>query len=263
MKAFAFLSFLALVALTASAAPTVGIEGQVEVLLPGPELKAKAADRTAPIIVRIAGTRPHGTLIAYDLRYIGLVPGAYDLGKYLLLQDGAPAANLPPIPVQIAGLLPAEHQGQLSPRARSPFPHLGGYKWLMIGAATLWAVLAFPLFRAARRRPESTTASGPAAPPTLAERLRPLVEKATAGPLTADDQAKLERLLLAHWCDRLDLASLDPPAAMAILRAHPEAGALLRALEDWLHRPPGTAKVDLEAVLAPYAKLSTAVPSAP
>jgi hypothetical protein len=31
---------------------------------------------------------------------------------------------------------------------------------------------------------------------------------------------------------------------------------LLRALEDWLHRRPGTARVDLDAVLAPYAKLA-------
>jgi hypothetical protein len=40
--------------------------------------------------------------------------------------------------------------------------------------------------------------------------------------------------------------------ALTRLRQHREAGALLRALEDWLHRPPGTANVDVAAVLAPY-----------
>ena len=40
---------------------------------------------------------------------------------------------------------------------------------------------------------------------------------------------------------------------MASLRQHPEAGVLLGALEDWLHRPPGSGvKVQVESVLAPY-----------
>jgi hypothetical protein len=39
------------------------------------------------------------------------------------------------------------------------------------------------------------------------------------------------------------------------LRQHAEAGALLRALEDWLHRRPGTVKVDVESALAPYRNL--------
>ena len=40
--------------------------------------------------------------------------------------------------------------------------------------------------------------------------------------------------------------------AVVRLKEHREAGALLRALEDWLHRPPGSASVDVAAVLAPY-----------
>ncbi len=40
---------------------------------------------------------------------------------------------------------------------------------------------------------------------------------------------------------------------MAMLREHEEAGPLLRRLEDWLHRPAGSAEpVDVAALLAPY-----------
>jgi hypothetical protein len=88
---------------------------------------------------------------------------------------------------------------------------------------------------------------------TLTERLRPLVTQASAGQLTATEKAQLERLLLIHWRERLGLESIDLADAVPRLREHREAGALLRALEDWLHRPPGGAKVDVEAVLAPYA----------
>src|SRR5688572_18586818 len=111
-----FLLLLTLALPTQAATPTVGIEGQLEVLLPAPELKAKPADRMAPVTVRIASTRPHGTLIAYDLRYIGMVPGQYDLRSCLVHQDGSPVAELPPNPITISGVLPAEHQGQLTPR---------------------------------------------------------------------------------------------------------------------------------------------------
>lgn len=235
-----------------SGAPTVGIEGRLEVLLSTPALVARPADRTAPMNVRIAAARPHGDHTQYDLRYIGLVPGEYDLRAYLLPKEGAPAADLPPLTVTVRGLLPDEHEGQLALLPRGAFARLGGYKAVMIGAAVLWVLCAIPLFLAHRRRREVAAAPAPAPPPTLAERLYPLIESAREGKLDADAQAQLERMLIGHWRERLGLDSLDASEAMSRLRAHPEAGALLRALEDWLHRPPGSAKVDLEAVLAPY-----------
>ena len=135
------------------------------------------------------------------------------------------------------------------------FAALGGYRWMLAGAAAFWILAAFPIFLSRRHRKTTVETAAPLAPPTLADRLRPLVESATAGQLTADQQAQLERLLLAHWRQRLGLENLDAAEAMPRLREHPEAGALLRALEDWLHCRPGTVKVDLESVLAPYRKL--------
>jgi hypothetical protein len=113
-------------------------------------------------------------------------------------------------------------------------------------------VCAVPLFLAHRRRRELAAVPVPPPPSTLAERLRPLVESASRGQLGADEQAHLERMLIGHWRERLALDALDASEAMSRLRAHPEAGALLRALEDWLHRPPGSVQVDVEAMLAPY-----------
>src|SRR5437867_3237409 len=78
----------------------------------------------------------------------------------------------------------------------------------------------------------------PPSAPTLADRLRPLVEQAAAGTLTRDGQAQLERLLLNHWRQRLELTTDSFADAIRKLRQHNEAGALLRELENWLHRPP-------------------------
>ena len=95
--------------------PTVGIEGKLDVQLAGPELTAKPPDRAAPINLRLASTRPHGTLIQYDLRYIGLVPGRYDLRDYLVRPDGSRPTDLAPLTVEIAGILPAHHNVHLTP----------------------------------------------------------------------------------------------------------------------------------------------------
>ena len=249
------LTLLLVLLVEKSAAQTVGIEGQLEALLPLPELKAKPTGSSSPITLRIAATRPHGTLMHYDLRYIGLVHGEYDLRAYLVREGGAPADDLPPLPVKITGILPVDHRGELSAYRSERFATLGGYRWMLAGVAALWLLAALPLFLSRRSRKETAQPAAPIAPPTLADRLRPLVESATAGKLTADQQAQLERLLLAHWRQRLGLENLDATEAMPRLREHPEAGALLRALEDWLHRRPGSVKVDVESVLAPYGKL--------
>ena len=68
-------------------------------------------------------------------------------------------------------------------------------------------------------------------------------------------------MLLNYWRDRLNLNSLDMPDAIRKLREHAEAGELLRALETWLHRPPGTAAIDVGAVLKPYSNLGSDKPS--
>mgnify|MGYP000530649214 CR=1 FL=1 len=60
-------------------------------------------------------------------------------------------------------------------------------------------------------------------------------------------------MIFSYWREQLglpedgDLAELHQQ-----LKAHAEAGPLLRGLEDWLHRPPGTATVDIPTLLEPY-----------
>ncbi|MEW6159761.1 MAG: hypothetical protein AB1813_20210 [Verrucomicrobiota bacterium] len=232
--------------------PTVGMEGRLELTLPGPALDAKPVDIRSKVLVRVASTRPHGTLIYYDLRYVGLEPGKFDLRDYLIRKDGSTVTNLAPIPVEIAGLLPPRHNGFLSPQPVEPFPMLGGYKVFIIGVAVVWLLLFIPLWRMGRHKSKAVIVSGPAPALTLADRLQPLVEQAAQGTLSRDGQAQLERLLLTHWRERLGLAESSLLDSITRLREHPEAGALLRALEGWLHRPPGAEKVDVAALLAPY-----------
>jgi hypothetical protein len=245
--------------------PTVGVEGQIELALPGTLLKAKPVTDKAPLLLRIASTQPSARTqdLWYDLRYIGLVPGAHDLKDYLVRADGSPAADLPSIPVGVVGLLPEDHKGELTRARAGGWPFFGGYRVVMGAMIVVWLAMLYPLIVAGRKK------FAMAAPPTttkltFADRLRPLIDRAAAGTLSSDEKAKLERMLLAYWERRLHLTGDSPAEAIATLRRHPEAGELLRALEEWLHRRPGAASaIDANALLAPYRNAADVTDSEP
>jgi hypothetical protein len=237
--------------------PTVGVEGRIELALPGTLLQGKPVTDKAPLLLRVASTQPAPRRedIWYDLRYMGLVPGAHDLKNYLVRADGSPTGELPSIPVAVLGLLPEDHKGELVRTSGARWPFFGGYRLVMGAVAGLWAALLVPLIVAGRKRRAKIVAPPPKRK-TFADRLRPLIDQAARGTLSIEEKGKLERMLLWYWQQRLDLTADSPADAIAALRQHDEAGALLRALEEWLHRRPGTsagrAATDVNALLAPY-----------
>ncbi len=234
---------------------TVGMPVRVEQLvLPGSELEPVPLDDTTPIVIRIDAVYPHGTAFRYDLVYYGLEPGDYDLRTWLRRKDGTSTDDLAPLPVTIASLLPA---GQVEPHGLefARLPWLGGYRLLMVLAAVLWlAGLVWLLFPRRRQRVAAVEEVAPRL--SLADRLRPLVTDAMAGRLAPAKLAELERALVRYWRRRLGFEDLAPGEALERLRAHSEAGPLITQLEAWLHRPAGSAAVDVNALLAPYQKIS-------
>jgi hypothetical protein len=248
-------SFAAVRAETAERKSTVGIPATIEQLvLPGPEREvAPIEDFKTPVVARIVEVFPHGNDFRYNLSYYGLIPGTYDLAKFLRRKDGKPGADLPKIPVTIESLLPP---GQIEPHAVSPHvsPRFGGYRLLALLAAIAWSAGLVLMLYALRRKAVSIQATSTHRL-TLGERLRPLVEQAVAGTLSPGQYAELERLLLGYWTRKLGLENRDPAAMMAALRSHPEAGRVVRQLEDWLHRPGGAGDVDVAALLRPYANI--------
>jgi hypothetical protein len=235
------------------------MEGQMDVALPLAGLITKPGDHRVPMLVRVAATQPHGTFTRYDLRYTGRVPGKHDLREYLFTAEGAPATNLPALTVSIAGLLPNPHDGWLEESA-APVPSLFG---LSRGAGRLMpdrGVLRHP--RVGRHEKPARVVETAPRPPSFAERIRPLIQRAAAAFVR---RPKSRARTDAHRA--LAAAAESRPAGanelIVRLRLHPEAGELLGALENWLHRPPGRGEVELEKFLAPYRNLpdETAVPA--
>ena len=237
------------------AVPSVGMPARWnDVVLPGTELIAVSADRKAPLALRIVATRPHGEAFRYDFEYWGLEPGAHDLRSLLQRRDGSSTADLPELRVEIRSVLTTE--GAPLPNAPRPaeLPNLGGYTTLLVAGAVVWVAGLIALLVVGRRRRAVELATQPRVR-SLAERLQPLVERAMRGELAREERAQLELSLVALWRRRLGLEETRPAEVLVQLRAHPEAGPLLRKLEEWLHRPDARGAAEIPALLAPYRAL--------
>ena len=229
---------------------TVGMRATIEQLvLTGTELVAAPSKHGAPLVLRVLATWPHGDHFRYDLEWSGLEAGTHDLALYLARKDGSSTAGIGPIPVTVTSVLP---KGKLEPGDLAPVAprRLDGYRTDQIVFAALWVVVLLLILFVGRRRRQK--AAPPVAKPTLADRLRPLVEAVASGRADDATKAELERVLLACWRSRLGLREAKAADAIAAIRRHPEAGALLRQIEAWLHVPVPPATMDLGALLAPY-----------
>lgn len=236
--------------------PTVGIPRRLEgLLLPGTELEAiPSADRKAPVMVQVLRVYPHGSLFRYDIEYTGLEPGTHDLRKFLRRKDRSPLGDLPAVQVEILPVLPP---GQVKPNELTieKGPSLGGYWMLVTALGAGWVAVLVALIVSFFPGKKQGDRGEVVHPPSLAEKLRPLVEGAVRGDLSGSQLAGLERGLLAWWRKRLDLEKCDPSEALERLRRHPEAGPLLTQLESWLHKPGPAGVVDVQSLLEPYRNL--------
>ncbi len=231
---------------------TVGMSAAIDqIVLPGAELEAKPLDDShSPIVLRVAGSYPHGSDFRYDLVYYGLEPGAFNLVDFLRRKDDSTTDDLPPITVEIKSVLPP---GQVQPNQLESraVPYLGGYQtWLAVGG-TVWFFGIFVILFAWRKKADGEQHVAEEHL-SLADRLRPMVQGAMNGNLDDTGKAELERMLLAFWRRRLDLEELEAMEAIDRLRQHDEAGDLLRQLELWLHRPGPSDDVDITELLKPY-----------
>jgi hypothetical protein len=220
-----------------------------QVVLPGAELIAAPTDHKAPIVVRVLKTWPHGDQLRYDLEWCGLEAGKHDLKQRLARKDGSSTADLPSLVVEVKSVLPAGMVEPSEPAPQSP-ARLDGYTKVQWIAGVLWGIGLLAILFVGRRfrRKLAPEVTGP----TLADRMRPLVEAVASGKADTAAQAELERLLVAYWRARLDLGAMKAIDAILAIRAHPEAGALLRQLEAWLHMPQPPKPTDIQALLAPY-----------
>jgi hypothetical protein len=244
---------------TSAASRNIGIEGKVTVALPKPDYKPRSLDDRTELILRIESVKPlPNGQHRYELFYMGLEPGSYRLADFLIRPDGTTPDEVGDLRIQVRAMLPDNHDGKLNAYVPRAFPFIGGYR-ARLGVVTAIWVGGIAAFIIASRKKRIIQAPALIVPqPSFAERLRPLVEDAAAGKLNVEGQAHLERLLMGYWRERLNLPELRMADSLARLKAHAEAGELLRALERWLHRPNGARHEEIAELLQMYRNNSAA-----
>ncbi|MGE4618799.1 MAG: hypothetical protein AAEJ04_03205 [Planctomycetota bacterium] len=241
---------------------TVGIEGQIFFSWAGRPLEVAPIPDGSPVLLRIASISQSSEEDSdddekiYDLRWIAMLPGEHHLNPLLHHGESDAALDLPPLKISVSSLLKNDHEGGLNQIPGPLSPILGFPNWVLWAIGIGWLFLPLTILsfvRWLRKPPEPEPQPEPA--PTLAELLRPLVAAALTGDLNDASKARLERILLAHWREDLDLGSYRHGEGIQKLRAHPEAGTLLVTVEQWLHsgRKEAVSAQQLEDLLAPYA----------
>ena len=221
-----------------------------ELVLPGSEFQVKPISQSTPVVVRILDHSPHGSDRRYNIEYYGLDAGSYDLVDFLERVDGTPLNDVPNISIQISAQLPP---GQVEPAEleQKELSGLGGYKTLGIVAGIVWVIgLLAILF--VRRGKQHSNEHQVTQPVNLADRLRPLVDRAIRVEVSHAELAELELTLIAFWRKRLHLDAQEASAVIGQLRRHDESGPFLVQLENWLHNPNSEQDIDVAALLKPY-----------
>jgi hypothetical protein len=236
----------------------IGIEGRVSLDLPRGDYRPRPLDDRTELILRIeAVTNVAANQHRYEFHYMGLEPGAYSLAQYLIHPDGSLAMELSNTLVHVQAVLPLDHDGKLTSYTPGRFPFIGGYRVFLGLVALLWVggIAGFVISYRKRRVVAVPVVVVPE--PSFAERIRPLVEAAAAGKLSLEDKAQLERLMMGFWREKLHLPVEQRMAeSLDQLKAHAQAGELLRALERWLHQRAGATAQEVNALLEPYRRVT-------
>lgn len=242
------------------AVATRGINGTVMVRSDtGPLMTRADLALDAPLVARIAAARAvdedAGTVWHYTIEFMGTVEGPYDLRTVLQRPDGSFPADLDPILVEIERHLAIDAGTDVFVDATPAPPISSVYRATLIAVFVAWALVPVAILgvRLARRlRVEEEVPLVP--PPSLAERLEPLVLAAADRTMSVEERGQLELLLLAHLGERAGVSELNRAGAIAALRQTADAGPLLTAVESWLHRPGPVEdrRATVSVLLAPF-----------
>ena len=211
---------------------TIGVEGRYTLVAASPNLTAVPYTHGDALAVRIAGSQRIGDQTRYDLRYMAFGPGEQDLARYLLDAHGKPI-ELPGLIVSVDALLPDDYSGILYDTPATPINLHSRYRLLMGMLWGLWGLSLIPLALMGRKHRVKRVQAAP--PPSIAERLRQLLQTAEHQGLSVEEQADLEKLLLAYWAERLKIPAQRLADTLEELRHHPEAAGQVQSVERWLH----------------------------
>lgn len=234
---------------------SVGIEGTVERVLNQPDYTPLPANENASLILRVHSVqRTHDGKYKYNLAYIGLQSGVYNLADYLQNSAGKRVRDsLPSMSVTVRALLPDDAPTTLPELPTALAPRRLPYRPTMTALILAWIGCGAALFF--KPRPKPTEPLRPPSPPTksLGAILEPLALKAARKTITTEEKILLEQTIIQFWSEKLEILDLNPGEKREAILEDEQGGALLRSVERWLYQPYShILSSEISKVLAPY-----------
>lgn len=257
--------------------PSVGIEALQSIVLNQPTYAVAKPSEGTPLRVKIKAVEPVGDgTFLYKLSFTGLEKGVFNLTDFLVSPTGDRLKE-PISTVTIGSAIPSSASFNAIPQTPPPQANTFPYRLAVILSMLAWAGWGAFLFWPAKKQTPTQAASKeePGTNPsteepiptahTLADLLRPLVEKAADKSISAAEKADLERILFEYWGRDLELDHLNSVEQLRRILEHPEAGALLRTIEQWLYQPDSAiSQEEINAALESYLGIpSSEMPQAP
>jgi hypothetical protein len=236
----------------------IGLEATWELELDGSLLDVRRYSLRSPVELRIEEVSPVEGGYRYRFRYTVLEPGRHDLKSLLERRDGSTTDDLPALVVETASLLPVDEIIGVEPVQIGEELLLGGYTRTMALLAVVWLVGLALLILVGRKRVPLIVPHAEEPQPTVADLLQPLVLRAAEGTLDHDGKARLERLFIAFWREKLGLENTPMTEVMTSLRRHVVAGELLENFTQWFHRPSQLPVIEVSALMEPYREINAA-----
>ncbi len=233
----------------------LGLPTRFEYYVPGSKIEVTPRKNSdSSLVIRIIQIKPADDGHRYDLEVYGLDPGTHHLTDFLRYADTK--SPLPALPgtFKVTTQHPLDTLPKPAELEAVPPHKLGGYQTLITLLGILWFIILLAIIFYRKTKNTATLPDTP--PPTLHQKLQDLVSQASHGNLPDTERAKLERLIIGHWTQKLpELQNLPPARALVELRTHPEASPLILKLEHWLHAPnTSLSHQEIIPLLSPYKK---------
>lgn len=211
----------------------VGLVKRVKVSLPGELLVAAKVDDKSDAMVRIISTQKLKNGYSYDLEFIGLEPGKYNLVKYLRTASTNEFANIPEYLIEVSSSLETDFSGELLDFQKTVPNLTPWYKNLNRGLIVFWVLLlpAIVLFGRRKKKVEKVIE---VKEKSLNEKICELLAT-LEGKSSKELWQKIEGLIFQHWCQKKDLDGMPMHEAISKLKADDEAGPFILKLEEGLH----------------------------
>ncbi|SFI64483.1 hypothetical protein [Planctomicrobium piriforme] len=226
---------------------TVGLAGRVTIISQRDDLIAMTPEQSGkPVRIRVVNKTKADAGWKYDVEYVALKPGEYDIATLLVDASGERDTAIAANNVTVGELLNKDTPLKVSDTDPVGMSSHSWYRLLIVGLTVLWLAAGVWLWKLFPDKKRVSTKD--MTEETLREYVTRALTAASAGQLTREQYAVVERMVLTYWQDRLGLQKASVDEMLAALKMHPQAGPMLWSLES-LHRPGAPAQIPAANVL--------------